>query len=99
MGGAPPCREIHYVAPIYVRFRAVNGCVLTGGWQEWPMTPEQTEILAKLKEIQEQMDYLLAESADVPGLARSRVIHARNLSLHLQSIIGSSVLKLVKDGR
>jgi hypothetical protein len=60
------------------------------------MTPEQVEVLAKLAEIEEQMEYLLGESADVPGLARSRVLHARNLARHLKSIIGTAQLTLVK---
>jgi hypothetical protein len=61
------------------------------------MTPEQTEVLAKLAEIEEQMEYLLRESSDVPGLARSRVLHARNLARHLKSVIGTAKLSLVKN--
>ena len=44
------------------------------------MTPEQQEIVAKLKEIEEQIEHLLREAPDVPGLARSRALHIRNLA-------------------
>lgn len=63
------------------------------------MTPEQTEILAKLAEMEEQMNLLLAESADVPGLARSRALHTRNLARYLKSIIGQATLTLVRSGK
>jgi hypothetical protein len=61
------------------------------------MTPEQNEILAKLAEIEDQLNNLLAESADVPGLARSRVLHARNLARYLKSVIGKATLTLIKS--
>ena len=60
------------------------------------MTPEQNEILEKLKEIEEQMDRLLDEMSDAPGLVRSRILHARNLSRYLRSTLGSATLTLVK---
>jgi hypothetical protein len=60
------------------------------------MTPEQTEILDKLKEIEEQMERLLDEMSDAPGLVRSRLLHARNLSRYLRSTINAATLTLVK---
>jgi hypothetical protein len=38
------------------------------------MTPEQTEILDKLKEIEEQMNRLLDDMSDAPGLVRARTL-------------------------
>ena len=60
------------------------------------MALEQTEVLDKLKEIEEQMDRLLDEMSDAPGLVRSRILHARNLSRYLRSTIGEATLTLVK---
>jgi hypothetical protein len=62
------------------------------------MTPEQTEILEKLAEIEEQMNRLLDEMSDAPGLVRRRVLHARNLSRYLRRIITPATLTLVKSG-
>jgi hypothetical protein len=60
------------------------------------MTTEQTEVLDKLKEIEEQMDRLLDEMADAPGLVRSRILHARSLSRYLRTAIGPATLTLIK---
>ena len=60
------------------------------------MTPEQAEVLDKLSEIEEQMDRLLDEMSDAPGLVRSRILHARNLSRYLRTSIGQTTLTLVK---
>jgi hypothetical protein len=60
------------------------------------MTPEQAELLNKLKEIEEQMDRLLDEMSDAPGLVRTRILHARNLSRYLQTTLGPAALMLVK---
>jgi hypothetical protein len=56
------------------------------------MTPEQDEIIAKLKEIEEQTGRLLDESTQYGGgLARSRVIHIQNLAKYLRSVIGTKL--------
>jgi hypothetical protein len=59
------------------------------------MSPEQSEILAKLKEIEAQADHLVRELADIPSLQRTRINHIVGLSGYLRTLIGSQ-LTLVK---
>ena len=62
------------------------------------VTQEQAEVVAKLKEIEEQTARLLEESAQYGGgLARSRVIHIQNLARYLRSVIGTELILVKKS--
>jgi hypothetical protein len=61
------------------------------------MIPEQDEVTAKRKEIEEQTGRLLEESAQYGGgLSRSRVIHIQNLVRYLRSVIGTKLVMVAK---
>jgi len=53
------------------------------------MLPEQAEIIAKLREIEEQTKQLLHETSD--GLQRSRIQHIQGLSAYLRTLIGTQL--------
>ena len=59
------------------------------------MTPEQVEVLAKLREIEAQAALLLEEFPNTQGLQRIRINHIVSLSSYLRTMIGSQ-LTLVK---
>ena len=59
------------------------------------MTPEQVEVLAKLREIEAQATLLLEEFPHTQGLQRIRINHIVGLSGYLRTMIGSQ-LTLVK---
>ena len=62
------------------------------------MTEEQDEVLAKLKEIEEQTGRLLDESAQYGGgLARTRIVHIQKLAKSLRSTIGAKLALIPKS--
>ena len=59
------------------------------------MTPEQAQILAKLREIEAQAQLVLDEMRHLPSLQRTRINHIVGLSGYLRTEI-STRLTLVK---
>ena len=59
------------------------------------MTPEQTEVLAKLREIESQAGLLLEEFPNLQSLQRIRINHIVGLAGYLRTMIGHQ-LTLVK---
>ena len=55
------------------------------------MTPEQAEILAKLKEIEAQAALLLQELPEGKPLQRTRIVHIVGLSGYLRTLIGTQL--------
>jgi hypothetical protein len=55
------------------------------------MTPEQAEILVKLKEIEVQTRCLLAELNDAPSLSRTRIQHIQGLCGYLRTMVGTQL--------
>lgn len=63
------------------------------------MTPEQIEIVAKLKEIEEQATRLLDENIQLSStgnLARTRVVHIQNLAKYLRSTVATDLVLVKK---
>lgn len=71
----------------------INACLVShrGG----TMTPEQTEVLAKLREIESQAALLLEDFPDLQSLQRIRINHIVGLAGYLRTMVGSQ-LTLVK---
>jgi hypothetical protein len=59
------------------------------------VTPEQTEVLAKLREIESQAGLLLEEFPNLQSLQRIRINHIVGLAGYLRTMVGSQ-LTLVK---
>jgi hypothetical protein len=59
------------------------------------VTPEQTEVLAKLREIESQAALLLEEFPNLQSLQRIRINHIVGLAGYLRTMVGSQ-LTLVK---
>lgn len=65
------------------------------------MTQDEAEIVAKLKEIEDQARLLLAEMPAMASLQRTRVVHIQGLSTYMRSLIGSqlAIVKKNADGK
>jgi len=62
------------------------------------MTPEQVEVLAKLREIEAQASLLLEEFPHTQNLQRIRINHIVGLSGYLRTMIGSQLTLVKKQG-
>ena len=60
------------------------------------VTPEQIEVIAKLREIESQAALLLEESPNLPSLQRVRINHIVGLSGYLRTMIGNQVVLIKK---
>jgi len=63
------------------------------------VTPEQAEILAKLKEIEAQASWLLQELPEGKPLQRTRINHIMGLSGYLRTLIGSQLTLVRKESQ
>jgi hypothetical protein len=61
------------------------------------VTPEQTEVLAKLREIESQAGLLLEEFPSLQSLQRIRINHIVGLAGYLRTMIGSQVTLVRKQ--
>lgn len=55
------------------------------------MTQDEAEIVAKLKEIEDQARLLLAEMSSLASLQRTRVVHIQGLATYMRSLIGNKL--------
>jgi len=63
------------------------------------MTPEQAEILSKLKEIEAQAAWLLQELPEEKPLQRTRINHIMGLSGYLRTLIGTQLTLVRKESQ
>jgi hypothetical protein len=61
------------------------------------MTPEQIEVLAKLREIESQAALLIEEFPNLQSIQRVRINHIVGLSGYLRTMIGSQLTLVRKQ--
>jgi hypothetical protein len=61
------------------------------------VTPEQTEVLAKLREIESQASLLLEEFPNLQSLQRIRINHIVGLAGYLRTMVGSQLTLVRKQ--